>query len=175
MASPACTPGIISVGAVYDANLGGLSYGLCTDSATAPDKVTCFSNSASFLTMLAPGAAITAGGYTKYGTSQASPHVAGAVAVLRSAYPSETIDATTGRLTSSGQPVTDPRNGIQKPRLDLLSALGTAPAAVPALSGYGASGLVLVLVLLGITGFRTRPERRTEDSQKARLSRDTDE
>jgi subtilisin family serine protease len=173
MASPACTPGIISVGAVYDANLGGLSYGFCADSATAADKVTCFSNSAFFLTMLAPGAAITAGGYTKYGTSQASPHVAGAVAVLRSAYPSETIDAITGRLTSSGQPVADPRNGIQKPRLDLLNALGTAPVAVvPALSGYGASGLVLVLALLGMAGFRTSPGRRT---RKRRVRRDTAE
>lgn len=51
---PACTPGAVSVGAVYDANVGGLAYATCTDSTTAADKVTCFSNSASFLTILAP-------------------------------------------------------------------------------------------------------------------------
>ena len=154
--SPACTPGIISVGAVYDADIGGISYGFCTDSTTAADQVTCFSNSASFLTMLAPGANITAGGYTYSGTSQATPHVAGAVAVLRSAYPSETLDATTARLTGTGKPVTDSRNGITTPRLDVYAALELVPppAAVAALSGYGLLGVVLALSLLGATASR---------------------
>jgi subtilisin family serine protease len=151
---PACTPGIISVGAVYDANIGGVSYSVCTDAATAADQITCFSNSASFLTMLAPGAAITAGGYTKYGTSQAAPHVAGAVAVLRAVYPSESIDATTSRLTSSGQMVTDTHNGIEKPRLDLYNSLGIEAEAVPALSGYSLVGVILVLIVLGVTSGR---------------------
>ena len=152
--SPACTPGVISVGAVYDADIGGVSYSSCTDATTAPDQITCFSNSASFLTMLAPGADITAGGYTMYGTSQATPHVAGAVAVLRAAYPSETIDATTARLTATGKPVTDPRNGIQTPRLDLFAALQFAPVAVPAFSHSGLLGAVLVLILLGMAAIR---------------------
>jgi subtilisin family serine protease len=154
IASPACTPGVISVGAVYDANIGGVSYGICTDATTAPDQVTCFSNSASFLTMLAPGAAISAGGYTMYGTSQAAPHVAGAVAVLRAAYPSETIDSTAGRLAANGQPVSDPRNGVTTPRLDVYAALGIASVAVPAFSGYGLWGAVLLLILLGTTTIR---------------------
>ncbi len=66
LSNPACTPGVISVGAVYDFNWGGLAYGtggsLCTDGTTAADQVTCFSNSASYLTLLAPGALITAAG-----------------------------------------------------------------------------------------------------------------
>lgn len=43
---------------------------------------------------------ITAGGYTMGGTSQATPHVAGAIALLRanSVSPTESIDQTISRL-----------------------------------------------------------------------------
>ena len=125
---PACTPGVISVGAVYDSDLsnqgypGGVNWGICTDTVTAADKITCFSDSASFLTMLAPGALITAAGITMGGTSQASPHVAGAVAVLRSAFPAESLSQTEARLVNSGTPVLDTRNSLTKPRLNLLEA-----------------------------------------------------
>ena len=132
---PACTPGVISVGAVYDSDLSnqgypnGVTWGsLCTDSTTAADKIVCFSDTASFLTMLAPGAMITAAGITDGGTSQASPHVAGAVAVLRAAFPQDPLGQTLARLTGSGVMITDTRNGINitKPRLNLLAA--AAPA-----------------------------------------------
>ena len=124
ISAPACTPGVISVGAVYDANLGGLAWSSCTDYTTAANKVVCFSNSADFLTILAPGALITAAGITMGGTSQAAPHVAGAVAVLRSAYPELTLDETVNRLTATGMPITDPRNSIERPRLNLYDAVG---------------------------------------------------
>lgn len=122
ISKPACTPGVVSVGAVYDSNVGGIQYANCTDTATATDRVTCFSDSAGFLSLLAPGALITAAGYTMAGTSQATPHVAGAVAVLRAAYPWETLSETINRLTATGVPVTDPHNGLVFPRVNLLSA-----------------------------------------------------
>ena len=133
LATPSCAPGAVSVGAVYDTNFGPYP-GDCAESATAADKVACFSNSASFLTLLAPGAVITAAGVSQAGTSQASPHVAGGVAVLKAAFPSESVDQIVNRMTATGTPVTDSRNGILKPRLNLQAATGAAsvPSSCPA-------------------------------------------
>src|SRR6185312_12038479 len=142
----------------YDANVGGLAYSLCSDATTAADQVTCFSNSASFLSMLAPGAPITAGGYTMTGTSQAAPHVAGAIAVARAAFPGEPVSATVSRLTTTGPTVTDPRNGVSLHRLDLNAALGgagivdtTAPVGAVTINA-GATTTRAPAVTLGITG-----------------------
>ena len=54
---------------------------------------------------------------TLFGTSQAAPHVSGAAAVLRSAFPGDSLNDTQSRLLNSGVPVTDQRNGIETPRL----------------------------------------------------------
>ncbi|MFH3551413.1 S8 family serine peptidase [Acinetobacter nosocomialis] len=127
ISSPACVAGAVRVGAVYDSNIGGVSWGnpvKCSDPTTAADKVACFSNGGSLVTLLAPGAMITAGGYTMGGTSQATPHVAGAIALLRanSVTPTETIDQTINRLKTTGKPITDLRTGLVFPRIDLLAA-----------------------------------------------------
>ncbi|MEB3795424.1 MULTISPECIES: S8 family peptidase [unclassified Acinetobacter] len=127
VSSPACTPGAVRVGAVYDSNVGGLAWGgtppTCIDRTTAADQVACFSNGGKLLTLLAPGAMITAGGYTMGGTSQAAPHVAGAIAALRGGVSStETIDQTINRLKTTGKPITDRRSGLVFPRIDLLAA-----------------------------------------------------
>lgn len=131
ISSPACTPGVVSVGAVYDLAWRSspdaavpFTFTACTEtSLAAADKVPCFSNSASFLTMLAPGAFITAAGVQMAGTSQAAPHVAAVAATLRSAYPGETLDQTVAHLTSGGVSVSDSRNGITKPRLNLAASI----------------------------------------------------
>jgi len=152
LSQPAAVTGVVSVGAVYDSSMGGFNWGSplrCSDSASAADKVTCFSNSASFLTLLAPGSQITAGGLTEGGTSQAAPHVAGAVAVLRAAFPNETLDQTVARLTQ-GVMVTDSRNDIARPRLNLSMALGgvttscnfTLSGTSQAFAAAGANGSV---------------------------------
>jgi hypothetical protein len=139
---PACISHVNSVGAVYDANVGYHGYSGCTDPTTASDQVTCYSNSASFLTLFAPSHdAYTAdivgsGGYsigdytpTFGGTSAASPYAAGAAASLQSAAmairgsfltPAEVRSA----LTTTGDLVTDPKApDITKPRINLQHAV----------------------------------------------------
>ena len=123
---PACTPGAVRVGAVYDATMGPK---FC-DLSTSTDQITCFSNSASFLTVLAPGSEILAAGITMSGTSQATPHVAGAVAVLSQVASDLTPDQIENILSTTGASVTDVRNGFSFPRLDILAAVDAANAGI---------------------------------------------
>ena len=139
LGDPACVPGAVSVGAVYDKSYGTVTYGApasCSD-ASAPDRVTCFSQSASYLSMLAPGTFVNApnSSFQETGTSQATPHVSGAVAVLRARYPAEALSETLQRLQLSDVRDTDPVSGITTPRLDLLAAVNQGTAI--SLSGSG--------------------------------------
>jgi hypothetical protein len=154
IASPACAPTAVSVGAVYSANVGTLNSSVCSDATTAADKVACFSNSASFLTVLAPGVGITAAGITMSGTSQATPHVAGAIAVLASAQPSAGPDAIVARLTTSNTMITDKRNNVTKPRLDLGATFGVAATPAPTgnvVIGGGAKYTKSTAVMVNVT------------------------
>ncbi|NEO52094.1 MAG: S8 family serine peptidase [Okeania sp. SIO3B5] len=118
ISSPAAFESAVSVGATYD------SVGTWGNDLGEVDRVAIFSNSSQFLDILAPGAWITAGGLERYtGTSMAAPHVAGAVAVLSEAFPDESPDQILQRMLNSGEPITDHRNGITKPRLNLGAAL----------------------------------------------------
>jgi subtilisin family serine protease len=126
IASPACAPSAVKVGAVYDNSYGTIRWSGCTDSTTEADKVTCFSNSASFVDLLAPGALIDAGGYRMGGTSQATPHVAGALAVMAAAYPMEDPEDWTQRLIDTGVSITDHRNSLSFPRIDVEAAVADA-------------------------------------------------
>jgi subtilisin family serine protease len=118
MGAPACISSAVSVGATGDG-----SY------ADAPlDQVSYFSNSASFLSLLAPGWWIassvppptSATGYANFaGTSMATPHVAAALAILRQAAPWASVDSLVEALQSTGRLVTDTRvgGGQIKPRI----------------------------------------------------------
>lgn len=127
ISSPACLSNVISVGSVGDT-----------------DVVSSFSNSADFLSILAPGESIQSaavGGGTRNGagTSMATPHVAGTIATIREAMPDASVDEIENALALSGQPILDTRNGITTPRLRVDQTIATLEAAGSGSGGGGGS------------------------------------
>ena len=126
LTAPACISTAISVGATDDGSLG-----------TAGDSVSSFSDSSPLLHLLAPGrwinSSIPGGFYQNYsGTSMAAPHVAGAFAILKQRNPNAGIQQILNALTTTGQPITDTRNGVTKPRIKIANALNAiAPRRSP--------------------------------------------
>jgi subtilisin family serine protease len=129
MTQPGCISGAVSVGATTDA-----------------DAVASFSNIAPFISLLAPGVNISSaargGGVVQQsGTSMATPHVAGAWAILRQAAPANAVDDILLALQTTGTLVDDQRSngtvtGMRRINIDLALAtlepgvaeLGSAPA-----------------------------------------------
>ena len=113
ISSPACISGAVSVGQQYDHNIGARTWGLgqdqCTDGFTTSNLVVCSSQSAPILTMLAPGTFVTAAGITQSGTSQAAPHVTGAIAGIWSVRRTSAISEIVRQLRCTGYSVGDTR------------------------------------------------------------------
>ena len=132
--APGCISTAVSVGSTGD--------GTPDLFPLAPaDQVSFFSNAASFLSLFAPGMWITSsfpssdpdGPYqTIAGTSMATPHVAGAFAVLKQAMagydPATWVTAALAALRATGTAVTDARAGapvphVTVPRINVFAAV----------------------------------------------------
>jgi subtilisin family serine protease len=142
MTAPACVANTVSVGAVWDSNVGAVTVLGCRDSTTAADRVTCFSNSDSSTDLFAPGAPTTSdwlfGGIsTFFGTSQASPASAACAADLLQAHPGLTPSQIETTLKATGVAVTDAKNGLVFPRVDCRAALDSLTCADADGDGYG--------------------------------------
>ena len=164
LAAPACISSAISVGAVYSLSAAVVRWGDCTDQPVTPDLVTCFSNSNTNLSLLAPGAFWNTVGKAGRavpnfgGTSASAPAASGAFALLRQARPDLSAFGILGVLRSTGKPVNDPRNNIITPRVDVLAAIQLAagrfggftgaPVAVP--DGTGSASATAVVA--GLSG-----------------------
>jgi subtilisin family serine protease len=123
-----------------DALDGFVSFPACISTAVAVgstdklDQVSFFSNHDAMVELLAPGSSIMAavpGGMlgVKSGTSMATPHVAGAWAILKQAKPSAGVAEIQAALACTGKPVS--RGGTTKPRLDVLKALNVLRSPAP--------------------------------------------
>ena len=118
VSSPACAPSAMKVGAVY-------SQGTADRSASDGAGV---SNSARFVDLLVPGADDDRMG----SPATATPRVAGALAILAEAYPTESPEDWLERLQESGANVTDLRNGLSFASMDVGEAVShTASSGAP--------------------------------------------
>ncbi|MFC7719364.1 S8 family peptidase [Nonomuraea recticatena] len=141
--------GVATVVAAGNEYFEGTTFPACVSSAVAVgasdngDHIADFSNTGPLLDLFAPGVDIESSVpddamATHSGTSMAAPHVAGALAVLKAAFPDQAIGALVEKLKTSGRPFSYQAGGVQvtTPRLDLAAAAsGAAPQPTVSQSG----------------------------------------
>ena len=143
-----------------------MSDAVAVGSTTKADVVANYSNSNSLIALWGTGSSIRSsvpptmdvdgnvdGFGTKSGTSMATPMIAGAIALVRQAHPTEDADDILARLQLSGAAITDTRNSITRHRPYILNAItmsnpnSSTPVSLPdppasvvlqARAGYGA-------------------------------------
>jgi len=140
------TAGIMPViAAGNDGSTVSISFPACISTAVSVgstddnDARSSFSNSLpSMLDLFAPGSNVTAAFATGYGTmsgtSMATPHVAGAFALLKSAVPSATTEQILTAMQGSGVPITVPGGSTRRIKLGAAYTLltgGTLPTPSP--------------------------------------------
>lgn len=159
VASPACVPGVVAVGAI-----------------TKAGALASYSNSSPLVSLLAPGdhvysAALQGGFVEEDGTSMAAPHVAAAWALIKQAWPNATVAQVLNTLSATGKPVAEPTTLVARPSIRVAAALTLAAsdskkgAAMPSpaspvstvgmtegVSASSAKGLIVSLPESGPTG-----------------------
>jgi subtilase family serine protease len=137
---------------------GCISSAVSVGSTTKTGVVSSFTNMASFLSVMAPGGSIVSsvpgGGYaTASGTSMATPHVTGALALLKQGDPGVTIAGAVAALQQTGVPVPDLRLGgtVTKPLIQASEALSrlVPPAVVAVSPAVGQPGATLTTTVTG--------------------------
>ncbi len=114
---------------------GCISTAITVSATEDNDVIAGYANTATFVDMFAPGSDVTSsvpgGGYARFwGTSMATPHVAGAFAVLRGAVPGATVAEIETALRTTGTSVTG-RPGVTQRRINLNLALNQLAPTPP--------------------------------------------
>jgi subtilisin family serine protease len=155
---PACVTEAISVGGVYDAAHGHVSWcgnsscstTLCRDSGTAADMFVCHTNSDQLLDILAPNYRIDTtalgGGRTAFGgTSASSSFGAAMAALLLEADASLTPEQIRTLLKTNGPLVLNPENGLSFRRSDVAQSLAELPEPSSSLLLLCGCGMLILL------------------------------
>jgi len=117
-----------------DSDVGGVAIPACVEAAVAVGATTGFdriwsgSNRSPALDLLAPGVGIVSDDLdgrisSQTGTSMATPHAAGAAALMLSVDPNLSADAQERLLRQTGKAVFDRSSGLTFPRIDVARAL----------------------------------------------------